>query len=855
MKHSIILLCSTVIMVQCGLQIKTMSGDSIATKPEVSQQQTNCKEFWDECVEKVTAPAQPKPSAAVSSVFMKGKMPESGFAYIYGGKTAYKMQPSSVNGEILACYLDGNDYSGVTVALGQGRNLDLTSYRKAGTAGLAFWGKGGPGTSSIFIGIIDDESDGKKVQTKVRLSDFGVVDTNWRYYMIPVRKFLNQGRYWDDNKKIEIINDVDWGRINEIRFSVNKGENRVSSGEPVKFYVDDIAIIKEIPGYIDPQAYWENFQSNAQDIVLNDFDSEKDKNWYTANDPKSQISVQFVKSTADDGKGDALSITYSLIDWCDALYSYKDNNAPAELRDWTKHWGIKFNVYTERPFQPFSVQIQDASNELFLASAGAERGWTEVIVPFKTFEKFPYYQPPEADQNGKLDLNGVVSIDFKPSGEGTKGTFVIENIRLTNDRVAKKANIPEQVAVTVNGNMNNVITQKINPGIFGINAALWDGDLLNQKTVDLVKDVNHSVLRYPGGLRADEDHWKEVLAKKDFLVDIDEFLDLCKKTNTTPMITVNFGTGTVQDAADWVRHTNIIKKANVKYWEVGNELYGDWHPNHCTGEAYGKKAREFVQAMKVVDPSIHVTVVWMLAGDWNKDVFKYTSDVADGVNVHHYPQGFGEENDAGLLSAPQTLDDIIPDIKKQLSEFGVSGKEYQIWLTEWNSVDFKPGPQTLSMVNGLFVADYLGSLVKHNIDQASYWDIHNDITEQGGDYGYISRTGAPDGDNVPRPSYFAFLMASQSLGRGSYLESASNDSYVTSYLTKDNNRKSLMLINKYPQTRAETILNIPGFSGKATLKQLRNDNSKTGPETRSVEIKKGVSVNLPPHSITTITLD
>ena len=51
-------------------------------------------------------------------------------------------------------------------------------------------------------------------------------------------------------------------------------------------------------------------------------------------------------------------------------------------------------------------------------------------------------------------------------------------------------------------------------------------------------------------MRADEDHWKEVLAKKDHHVDIDEFLDFCKQTGTEPMITVNFGTGTPQEAAD-----------------------------------------------------------------------------------------------------------------------------------------------------------------------------------------------------------------------------------------------------------------------------------------------------------------
>jgi len=298
----------------------------------------------------------------------------------------------------------------------------------------------------------------------------------------------------------------------------------------------------------------------------------------------------------------------------------------------------------------------------------------------------------------------------------------------------------------------------------------------------------------------------------------------------------------------------LPKKANVKYFEVGNELYGSWHANHCSAEEYGKRAAEFIKAMKAVDPSILVTVVWVLEGDWNKVVFDYTKDLADGVNVHHYPQHTGEENDAALLGAPQSLDEILPKVRKQTEDYGVPGKKYEVWLTEWNSVDFKPGPQTLSIVNALFVADYLGSLAKHNIEQASYWDIHNDVTEQGGDYGYLSRTGAPDGDNVPRPSYWAFKIASESL-RGKLVSSSTSNENVTSYLTDNNGKLSLMLVNKMPKTKANTTISIPKFEGSGTLKQLRADNSKQGYSNEDIEVKKGMKITLPAYSITTITLN
>jgi alpha-L-arabinofuranosidase len=403
------------------------------------------------------------------------------------------------------------------------------------------------------------------------------------------------------------------------------------------------------------------------------------------------------------------------------------------------------------------------------------------------------------------------------------------------------------------GDPADVLTEKINDGIFGINAALWDGDLPKPATAQYVKEVNHAVLRYPGGLRADDDHWEEILNKKDWMTDAVEFLDFCKQTNTTPMFTVNFGSGTPEEAAKWVKHVNVDLKANVKYWEVGNELYGDWHPFHCTGEEYGKRAAEFIKAMKAVDPTIKVTTVWVLEGTWNRDVFKYTKEIADGVNVHHYPQHAGEENDAGLLAAPNSLNGIIPGVRKQLEEYGVPGKKYEIWLTEWNSVDFKPGPQTLGIINALFVADYLGKLAEHNIDQASYWDIHNDITEQGGDYGYLSRTGAPDGDNIPRPSYWAFKLASESL-RGKLLKSSSGNEDVTSYLTEKDGKKTLMIINKKPETKAVITLSIPGFTGNAVIKQLKKDNMKAGYSKENVTISNNHVITVPAYSVTSISL-
>ncbi|MBN1307909.1 MAG: hypothetical protein JXA18_08335, partial [Chitinispirillaceae bacterium] len=816
------------------------------------------EEYWDEREETIPPPpAAEKPPVTEKRILFENDVPAGGFVYVYGGKTAYTINPSTPPEDrgILSCYLDNSDYSGVTIALGAGKSFSLEPEKKAKAAGIAFWAKGAPGVNAVYLGILDDETDGKKVQTKVAVSDFGKLDTTWKYFMIPVRRFQDVGKYWDESKKAEVADSVNWGQINEIRFSTNKDENRLEPGEPVVLFIDRLSIIEEIPGYVDPEEYWAKFTSDAKNVMLLDFETEPDlSKWEASAGPKSEMSFTLEKSGAKGGGQKAISITFKLNDWCDAVYRFNVNNAPAEKRDWSKHWGLKFEMHTAKAYQGINVQVNDAGGEVFIASAGCPKGWHEVLVPFKAFYKFPYWQPPDAVQNGKFDMEAVQAIDFKPSGEGTSGTFMIDNVRLTNEREVKKAKAPEIVDVTISGDFSETLTEAINDGIFGINAALWDGDLLKPRTAEYVKPVNHSVLRYPGGLRADDDHWKEVLAKKDWMVDTDEFLDFCEKTGNTAMITVNFGKGTPEEAAAWVKHLNVDRKKNVTYWEIGNELYGSWHANVTTGDDYGKRAAEFIRKMKAVDPSIRVTVVWVLEGDWNRDVFKHTKDLADGVIIHHYPQHAGEENDAALLSAAASLDDIIPGVKKQIEEFGAPGKKYEIWLTEWNSVDFKPGPQTLSIVNALFVADYLGTLAKWNIEQASYWDIHNDITEQGGDYGYLSRTGAPDGDNVTRPSYWAFRMASEGL-RGKLVKAQSSNENVACYLAEKGRRKSLIVINKQEATKAAVTLSVPGFSGKGTLKQLNRTNAKKGPSLESITVSEGTKLTLPPYSLSLITVE
>jgi alpha-L-arabinofuranosidase len=831
--------------------------------------------YWDENNEVVNGPKNPEKldgKAKALATFYDNGM--KGFSYVYGGLTAQKEIDSKTagNSNVLAMYIDNNDWSGVTYSLGEGKFIDLSKVRNDG--GLYFWIKGKNGGEKLYIGIMDNQGNDVKSQTKLALNDWIKVSKDWQLVKIPLKKFMDKGKAWDANKQAEVAKDVKWNKIQEIRFSVGKGENAGEPGKPapVTVYIDQITFTSNID-WVDPDKKWDSFKSNAPDLVISDFEGKfATELWEPSTGPKSQLKHSIGKGNLD---GNSLNVEhYLLADWVDVVLDMKKRNREAKYRDWTKHWGIMFDVYSDKAWQSITVQISDDGNEIFVSNTGVPKGRTTVLVPFRSFSKFPYYQPPDAKENGLFDLKSVISLDFKPSGEGTSGNFQIDNIRLTNKRELPKVERPAVVKGTIKGNFNEVINPEIAGGIFGINAALWDGDLLSARgaktqTADYVKRVNHGIIRYPGGLRADDDHWKEILDNKDWMVDTDEFLEWLKKTGANAMFTVNFGSGTAEEAAAWVKHTNVTKKANIKYWEIGNEVYGNWHPYYEKygkdgGDIYGKRAREFILAMKKVDPTIKVAVLGVLEGEWNEKVLKHTADVADGIIVHHYPQHFGEENDFALLSSPQTLDKIYERLHQVVKKHSKNkDKQLEIWLTEWNSVDFNPGVQTLSIVNGLFVADYLGMLAQVGADNAQYWDIHNDLTPEGGDYGYLTRSYEEGCGNCPRPSYWAFKMASDAL-RGKLVKTTvegDKEAMITTYLTQNGKKKSLLVVNKSHYSDFDFKLDIPEFKGKAKMQVLDASTEKLKPgfendpekKAKAIDVTKGVKV--PKRSLVLITVE
>jgi hypothetical protein len=182
------------------------------------------------------------------------------------------------------------------------------------------------------------------------------------------------------------------------------------------------------------------------------------------------------------------------------------------------------------------------------------------------------------------------------------------------------------VRVTVNANEG---LGTVPDTAYGLNQAVWDGNMNTEASVDLLGRAGVQMMRYPGGSYGDGYHWQTNTVSGGGWVapgtDFDSFMGTTKSVGAQAMVIANYGSGTPEEAAGWVRYANVTKGYGVKYWEIGNEVFGngyygaDWELDYHTSKSpttYANNVVQYVQAMKAVDPTIKIGVVLTLPNSW-----------------------------------------------------------------------------------------------------------------------------------------------------------------------------------------------------------------------------------------------
>jgi alpha-N-arabinofuranosidase len=142
-------------------------------------------------------------------------------------------------------------------------------------------------------------------------------------------------------------------------------------------------------------------------------------------------------------------------------------------------------------------------------------------------------------------------------------------------------------------------------------------DGLDPEMIEMAKGMKTPLVRF-GGNFTSAYHWRDGVGPRDKRISMlnvawgmpeynqfgtDEFLRFCELIGAQPQIALNLGSGTPQEAADWVRYVDQHwSKHHGLLWELGNELWGNWNLGYPTFEQVAKRTLEFGRAVRGVDP-------------------------------------------------------------------------------------------------------------------------------------------------------------------------------------------------------------------------------------------------------------
>jgi alpha-N-arabinofuranosidase len=252
---------------------------------------------------------------------------------------------------------------------------------------------------------------------------------------------------------------------------------------------------------------------------------------------------------------------------------------------------------------------------------------------------------------------------------------------------------------------------------------------------DKIKSLKPAFIRWPGGNVAQDYHWLWGVGPRDERVTwtnlswknepepsefgTDEFIMFARAIGTEPSLTVNVeGRGaTSEEAAAWVEYCNgpatakygAMRAANgnlnpfgVKYWEVGNEIWGDWVRGHSDAEAYARNYNRYAQAMHAVDPNIKLIAVGNNDLNWNRTVLREAGHNIDYLAIHHY-YGRSEMNGdpLNLMAHPLAIEHFYEEMRRLIDELGLTGR-VKLAINEWG-LDL-PTQQQYSMQSALYGA-------------------------------------------------------------------------------------------------------------------------------------------------------
>jgi len=265
-------------------------------------------------------------------------------------------------------------------------------------------------------------------------------------------------------------------------------------------------------------------------------------------------------------------------------------------------------------------------------------------------------------------------------------------------------------------------------GIYDPGSKLSDANGIRKDVIDEVRQLGVPIIRYPGGNFVSGYNWLDGVGPKQDRPRVldkawnslnsnqfgtNEFMAWCKAVGTLPLMGLNLGTGTPEEAAALVEYCNVEKGTRwselrrkhgfaepykVKHWCLGNEMDGPWQIGHMTATQYGLKAQDAARQMRYVDPSLQLIACGSSGPlmptylEWDREVLEQCYDYVDGLSLHRYfantPEDTGGDS-AKFLAMNLSMErqiaetlavcDMVRGHKRSPKKFWLSFDEWNVW--------------------------------------------------------------------------------------------------------------------------------------------------------------------------------
>ncbi len=296
-----------------------------------------------------------------------------------------------------------------------------------------------------------------------------------------------------------------------------------------------------------------------------------------------------------------------------------------------------------------------------------------------------------------------------------------------------------------------------------------DENGFRKDVMDLVKELQVPIVRYPGGNFVSSFNWEDSVGpvnERPKRLDLawrsletnefglNEFSKWCEQVGADVMMAVNLGTRGVADACNLLEYCNhpsgtkysdmriahgVEKPHNIKTWCLGNEMDGPWQYGAKTMEEYGRIAVETGKAMKRIDPTIELVSCGSsntgmpTFPQWEATTLEHTYDIADYVSLHQY-FGNADNDTENFLALSMEMDHFIKTViatcdfvkakKRGKKDINLSFDEWNVWFhsnaDDDDTMENRPWQQAPALLedhytfeDALLVGLMLITLIKH----------------------------------------------------------------------------------------------------------------------------------------------